>query len=136
MAELIGVATVESNGLMDSSLVQTSIQSSSIVLNKIYEVRFNSKDDYGSIFISITHPYYSSLTFVFIPSKISQEPLVSSNILGTYRGTFILYKDSNSLYIKFKSYGADVLNIIPLSKRSIRFVDVTDTIDESTLTEI
>lgn len=121
---------------MDSSLVQTSKQSTPNVLNKIYEVRFNSTDDYGSIFISITHPYYSSLIFVFIPSKISQQPLVSSNILGTYRGTFILYKDSNSLYIKFISYGADVLNIIPLSKRSIRFVDVTDTIDESTLTEI
>lgn len=102
-------------------------------IGKIYRVY--PAINYGScFFVCISHPYYSSITAVSIPYNKNYE-VYSSNVAGSSRGIFGLYKDKSNFYIQVKTAGADRLTINSLLT-AIILEDVTNSVDLSTATII
>lgn len=137
VAGIIGTATNSKNGLMKKYSVPYCITVSSDMVNKIYKVVLTDEKSnlYGSVGISICHPYYGSVVTCFIP-RGEHGSVLYSNTLGTYRGIFNLYTDNKELYIKVTNNGADRLVITPLSLNAITLENVTDSVDLSTMTTI
>ena len=125
MAELVGYVSPE------------ILVASSNVIGKVYRIVLGgySGKEAGNIIISIVHPYSGSQIAAFLPVNEAHEVL-TTNILGNYRGIYAIYKNKNNCYIYVKTAGADILHITSLSMNRISLEDVTNSVDISSMTAV
>ena len=137
MAELIGLANYQKNGLMKKNFAPIILSSDSskadcyLAVGRLYKIVYS-----GQFIVNHIHPTHNRTILCYSQDNQTYDGVFT--VLGTQgnMNESILYHDGHTLYIHQDKNGYTHNTIIPLDWSTFSVEDVTDEVDISTLTKL